>query len=258
VSDRRNARSLRSLTLPARQHLVGLVESVRPAGESRCRSGGPRGLDPPYKTVPTAQAPAQSHGQQDAGDVAEPPHHHVVGDPLPRLRVVEAHRARGDVAVPNRLDVVVQVEAERGSFIGALVEDALVGLAGVLAVVLQVVTRGQAVDGAHRVDPLPRKPVAGLLLRQLLLRLALTQLGQLRRIDRLGAELQQGDGGTLLAPGVGLAQEGAQAAERLVGRLGEALGLRLGIQPRPLGREALGPGGDGAGGALHLPGDGGP
>jgi hypothetical protein len=208
--------------------------------------------------LPARQPPAQRHGQQDAGDVAEPFHHDVVGDPLAGLRVVKAPRARGDEAVADRLDVVVQVEAERGALVSALVEDALVGLAGLLAVVLQVRGRRQPVDGPHRVDPLPRHPVALLLRRQLLLRLPLAQLRQLRGVGRLGAQLQERHGGALLPSRIRLAQEGAQAAEGLVGRLGEALPLGLGVVPRPFRGEALGPAGDGARGALHLPGDGGP
>jgi hypothetical protein len=209
-------------------------------------------------TLPTPQPPAERHRQQDAGDVAEALHHHLIRDPLAGLGVIEAHRAGRNVAVADRLDVVVQVEAQRSPLVGALVEDALVGLAGVLAVVLQVRGRRQAVDGPHVVDALPRHPVARLLLRQLLLRLALRQLGQLGGVGRLRPQLQQGHGGALLASGVGLAQEGAQAAERFIRRLGEALGLRLGVKAHPLRREALGPGGDGARGALDLPGDGGP
>jgi hypothetical protein len=209
-------------------------------------------------TLPARDTPSQRDGEQDPRDVAEALHHDVVGDPLPRLRVVKAPRAGRDEAVADRLDVVVRVEAERGSFIGALVEDALVGLAGVLAVVLQVRTRRQPVDGPHRVDALPRHPVALLLRRQLLLRLPLAQLGQLGGVGRLRAQLEQGHGGALLASGVGLAQEGAQAAEGFIGRLGEALPLGLGVVPGPFRGEACRPGGDGARGALDLPGDGSP
>jgi hypothetical protein len=209
-------------------------------------------------TLPTRQAPAERHCQQDAGDVAEPAHHDVVGDPLARLRVVEAHRAGRDETVADGLDVVVQVEGEGGALIGALVEDALVGLAGVLAVVLQVVTGRQAVDGAHLVDAGADDLVPPLLRRQLLLRLPFAQLGQLGGVGRLRPQLQQRHGGAFLAAGVGLAQEGAQAAERLIRSFRKPFALGLRVEPHPFRGEALGPVGDGARGALDLLGDGGP
>jgi hypothetical protein len=81
------------------------------------------------------------------------------------------------VAVADRLDVVVQVEREGGALISALVENALVGLARLLAVVLQVVTGRQPVDGAHLVDAGADDLVPPLLRRQLLLRLPFAQLG---------------------------------------------------------------------------------
>jgi hypothetical protein len=246
VSGRGERRLLRSLMFPARQHLVGQVESARPAscrvgeviGAHRAGLGGLRRLRPPDLIGPAPQPPAECHRQQNAGDVAEPAHHDVVGDPLARLRVVEAHRPRRDVAVADRLHIVVQVEAERSALIGALVEDALVGLAGLLAVVLQVRGRRQAVDGAHLVDAGADDLVPPLLRRQLLLRLALAQLGQLGGVGRLRAQLQQGDGGPFLAAGVGLAQEGAQAAERLIRSFRKPFVLGLRVELHPFGREA--------------------